>query len=33
MLTPQITVTPAAEKFIRRMVRFSEFPPVASISR
>lgn len=26
MLTPQITVTPAAEKFIRRMVRFSETP-------
>lgn len=26
MLTPQVTVTPAAEKFIRRMVRFSEHP-------
>ncbi len=26
MLQPQITVTPAAEKFIRRMVRFSEHP-------
>ncbi len=26
MLLPQITVTPAAEKFIRRMVRFSEHP-------
>lgn len=26
MLQPQVTVTPAAEKFIRRMVRFSEHP-------
>ena len=26
MLTPNVTVTPAAEKFIRRMVRFSEHP-------
>jgi iron-sulfur cluster assembly protein len=26
MLQPQITITPAAEKFIRRMVRFSETP-------
>jgi iron-sulfur cluster assembly accessory protein len=26
MLLPQITVTPAAEKFIRRMVRFSGHP-------
>lgn len=26
MRTPQITVTPAAEKFIRRMLRFSETP-------
>ncbi|MCW5666304.1 MAG: iron-sulfur cluster assembly accessory protein [Piscinibacter sp.] len=26
MLTPRIEVTPAAEKFIRRMVRFSEHP-------
>lgn len=26
MLQPQVTVTPAAEKFMRRMVRFSEHP-------
>lgn len=26
MLSPQITITAAAEKFIRRMVRFSETP-------
>jgi iron-sulfur cluster assembly accessory protein len=26
MLQPNVTVTPAAEKFIRRMVRFSEHP-------
>ena len=26
MLQPQITITPAAQKFIRRMVRFSETP-------
>lgn len=26
MLTPTVTVTPAAEKFMRRMVRFSEHP-------
>jgi iron-sulfur cluster assembly protein len=26
MLMPQVTVTPAAEKFMRRMVRFSEHP-------
>lgn len=26
MLQPAVTVTPAAEKFIRRMVRFSEHP-------
>jgi len=26
MLKPTVTVTPAAEKFIRRMVRFSEHP-------
>jgi iron-sulfur cluster assembly protein len=26
MLTPQVTVTPAAQKFMRRMVRFSEHP-------
>jgi len=26
MLQPKVTVTPAAEKFIRRMVRFSEHP-------
>ena len=26
MLQPQVTLTPAAEKFIRRMVRFSEHP-------
>jgi iron-sulfur cluster assembly protein len=26
MLQPQVTVTAAAEKFMRRMVRFSEFP-------
>jgi iron-sulfur cluster assembly protein len=26
MLSPQVTVTPAAEKFMRRMVRFSEHP-------
>ena len=26
MLQPQITITPAAEMFIRRMVRFSETP-------
>jgi iron-sulfur cluster assembly accessory protein len=26
MLLPQVTVTPAAEKFMRRMVRFSEHP-------
>lgn len=26
MLTPNVTVTPAAEKFIRRMVRFSQHP-------
>ena len=26
MLTPQVTVTPAAEKFMRRMVRFSTNP-------
>ena len=26
MLTPNVTVTPAAEKFMRRMVRFSEHP-------
>ncbi len=26
MLQPHVTVTPAAEKFMRRMVRFSEHP-------
>jgi iron-sulfur cluster assembly protein len=26
MLQPNVTVTPAAEKFIRRMVRFSDHP-------
>lgn len=26
MLMPQVTVTPAAQKFIRRMVRFSDHP-------
>jgi iron-sulfur cluster assembly accessory protein len=26
MLQPQVTVTPAAEKFMRRMVRFSQHP-------
>ncbi|MBX3605936.1 MAG: iron-sulfur cluster assembly accessory protein [Piscinibacter sp.] len=26
MITPNVTVTPAAEKFMRRMVRFSEHP-------
>jgi iron-sulfur cluster assembly accessory protein len=26
MLIPQVTVTPAAQKFMRRMVRFSEHP-------
>ena len=26
MLQPNVTVTPAAEKFMRRMVRFSEHP-------
>jgi iron-sulfur cluster assembly accessory protein len=26
MLQPQVSLTPAAEKFIRRMVRFSEHP-------
>lgn len=26
MLSPNVTVTPAAEKFMRRMVRFSENP-------
>ena len=26
MLQPNVTVTPSAEKFIRRMVRFSEHP-------
>jgi len=26
MLQPNVTLTPAAEKFIRRMVRFSEHP-------
>lgn len=26
MLSPNLTVTPAAEKFIRRMVRFSDHP-------
>lgn len=26
MITPLITITPAAEKFIRRMVRFSDTP-------
>ncbi|MBI5259863.1 MAG: iron-sulfur cluster assembly accessory protein [Burkholderiales bacterium] len=26
MLTPNVTVTPAAEKFMRSMVRFSEHP-------
>ena len=26
MLQPTVTVTPSAEKFIRRMVRFSEHP-------
>lgn len=26
MLQPQVTVTPAAEKFMRRMVRFSDHP-------
>ncbi len=26
MLSPQVTVTPAAEKFMRRMVRFSSHP-------
>lgn len=26
MLQPRITITPAAEKFIRRMLRFSETP-------
>jgi iron-sulfur cluster assembly accessory protein len=26
MLLPQLTVTPAAEKFMRRMVRFSDHP-------
>ncbi len=26
MKSPQVTVTPAAEKFMRRMVRFSEHP-------
>ena len=26
MLTPKIDITPAAEKFIGRMVRFSEHP-------
>jgi len=26
MLAPKVTVTPAAEKFMRRMVRFSENP-------
>jgi iron-sulfur cluster assembly accessory protein len=26
MLQPKVTVTPAAEKFIRRMVRFSDHP-------
>jgi iron-sulfur cluster assembly accessory protein len=26
MLSPRVTVTPAAEKFMRRMVRFSEHP-------
>ena len=26
MLQPKVTVTPAAEKFMRRMVRFSEHP-------
>ena len=26
MLQPQMTVTPAAEKFMRRMVRFSSHP-------
>ncbi len=26
MLTPTIAITPAAEKFIRRMVRFSDHP-------
>lgn len=26
MLQPNVTVTPAAQKFIRRMVRFSEHP-------
>lgn len=26
MILPNVTVTPAAEKFIRRMVRFSEHP-------
>ena len=26
MLTPNVTITPAAEKFMRRMVRFSEHP-------
>jgi len=26
MLQPDVTVTPAAEKFIRRMVRFSDHP-------
>jgi iron-sulfur cluster assembly accessory protein len=26
MISPKVTVTPAAEKFMRRMVRFSEHP-------
>lgn len=26
MIQPNVTITPAAEKFIRRMVRFSEHP-------
>lgn len=26
MLNPQVTVTPAAQKFMRRMVRFSDHP-------